>query len=213
MIADVDRLIVGEDAGLECKTASAYNADKWKNGEIPLHYILQCYHYMAVTGRRTWYIAAVILGSEFTYRKLTWDEGIISSLIEAEENFWNEYVAKGIMPPPDGSKACDEVLEKYFHTTRKAGSIELVGFDEQLKRRAEILDSISELQEEQKKIEQEIKMFMGENEFAANENYRVSWNRVDTTRLDTGRIKQERPEIYEDYVKVSSSRRFQIKVA
>jgi predicted phage-related endonuclease len=168
---------------------------------------------MAVTGRRTWYIAAVILGSEFTYRKLTWDEGIISSLIEAEENFWNEYVAKGIMPPPDGSKACDEVLEKYFHTTRKAGSIELVGFDEQLKRRAEILDSISELQEEQKKIEQEIKMFMGENEFAANENYRVSWNRVDTTRLDTGRIKQERPEIYEDYVKVSSSRRFQIKVA
>lgn len=35
MIADVDRLIVGEDAGLECKTASAYNADKWKDGEVP----------------------------------------------------------------------------------------------------------------------------------------------------------------------------------
>jgi putative phage-type endonuclease len=28
MIADVDRLIAGEDAVLECKTASAYNADK-----------------------------------------------------------------------------------------------------------------------------------------------------------------------------------------
>lgn len=56
MIADVDRLVVGEDAGLECKTASAYNADKWKDGEIPLHYIMQCYHYMAVTGKRTWYI-------------------------------------------------------------------------------------------------------------------------------------------------------------
>lgn len=38
MIADVDRLVVGEDAGLECKTASAYNADKWKDGDIPLHY-------------------------------------------------------------------------------------------------------------------------------------------------------------------------------
>lgn len=36
MIADVDRLIVGEDAGLECKTASAYNADKWADGNIPL---------------------------------------------------------------------------------------------------------------------------------------------------------------------------------
>lgn len=41
MIADVDRLVVGEDAGLECKTASAYNADKWKDGEIPLHYVMQ----------------------------------------------------------------------------------------------------------------------------------------------------------------------------
>lgn len=27
MYADVDRLIVGEDAGLECKTVSAYNAE------------------------------------------------------------------------------------------------------------------------------------------------------------------------------------------
>lgn len=40
MIADVDRLVVGEDAGLECKTASAYNADKWADGNIPLHYYL-----------------------------------------------------------------------------------------------------------------------------------------------------------------------------
>ena len=74
MIADVDRLVIGEDSGLECKTASAYNADKWKDGEIPLHYIMQCYHYMAVTGKRTWYIAAIILGREFVYRKLEWDD-------------------------------------------------------------------------------------------------------------------------------------------
>lgn len=62
MIADVDRLVAGEDAGLECKTASAYNTDKWKDGNIPLHYAMQCFHYMAVTGKRAWYIAAVILG-------------------------------------------------------------------------------------------------------------------------------------------------------
>ena len=44
MIADLDRVVVGEDAGLECKTASAYSADKWKEGQIPLHYVMQCYH-------------------------------------------------------------------------------------------------------------------------------------------------------------------------
>ena len=213
MIADVDRLVVGEDAGLECKTASAYNSDKWKDGEIPLHYIMQCYHYMAVTGKRAWYIAAVILGQKFIYRRLEWDAALISGLIEAERYFWMEHVEKGIMPDPDGSKACDEVLEQYFHTSRKESSIELVGFDERLDRREQILSQIAELEKEQKQIEQEVKLYMKENESAFSDNYRISWSSIETTRLDTKRIKEEKPELYQDYAKVSSSRRFQIKAA
>lgn len=213
MIADVDRLVIGEDAGLECKTASAYNADKWSDGEIPLHYIMQCYHYMAVTGKRTWYIACVILGREFTYRKLVWDDDLISQLRAIEGDFWNNHIVPKIIPGPDGSKVCDEVLEKYFHVAKKASSIELVGFDEKLERREEILAYIEELQLEQKQIEQEIKLFMQDHELAVNEHYRVSWSNVDTTRLDTKRIKQEKPEVYADYAKTTSSRRFSVKAA
>ena len=213
MIADVDRLVVGEDAGLECKTASAYNADKWKDGDIPLHYVMQCYHYMLVTGKRTWYIAAVILGKEFTYRKLEWDDELISRLIAVEKDFWQNHVMKGVIPPPDGSKACDEVIKQYFHTAKKASSVRLVGFDEKLKRREEILDYISELQEEQKQIEQEVKLYMGDNEFANSEKFCVSWKNIDSTKLDAKRIKSERPELYADYGKVSHSRRFEVRVA
>lgn len=213
MIADVDRLVVGEDAGLECKTASAYNADKWKDGEIPLHYIMQCYHYMAVTGKRTWYIAAVILGREFVYRKLEWDDDVIQQLIEIEQNFWENHVQKGILPNPDGTKVSDEILEQYFHTAKKSSIIELVGFDEKLSRREEILLQISELQKEQNRIEQEVKLYMQDNEMATSDSYRVSWSNVETARLDTKRIKLEKPEIYQDYAKVSISRRFQVKAA
>ncbi|WP_330585134.1 YqaJ viral recombinase family nuclease [Parablautia muri] len=213
MIADVDRLVVGEDAGLECKTASAYNADKWADGDIPLHYVMQCYHYMAVTGKKVWYIAAVILGREFTYRKLEWDDELIERLISIEDNFWNNHVVKGIIPPPDGSKVCDEVIQQYFHTARKASAIKLVGFDEKLRRREEILGFISELQEEQKQIEQEVKLFMQDNELASSEHFRVSWKNIDSTKLDAKRIKEEKPELYADYGKVSHSRRFEVKVA
>ena len=213
MIADVDRLVVGEDAGLECKTASAYNADKWKDGEIPLHYIMQCYHYMAVTGKRTWYIAAVILGREFVYRKLEWDDELIRQMIDIEQNFWENYVQKGILPNPDGTKVSDEILEQYFHTAKKASAIELVGFDEKLGRREEILLQIAELQKEQSRIEQEVKLYMQDNEMATSDSYRVSWSNVETSRLDTKRIKLEKPEIYQDYAKVSTSRRFQVKAA
>lgn len=213
MIADIDRLVVGEDAGLECKTASAYNADKWKDGDIPLHYIMQCYHYMLVTGKRTWYIAAVILGKEFTYRKLEWDDELINRLVSAEKDFWHNHVMKGIIPLPDGSKACDEVIRQYFHTAKQASSVRLVGFDEKLKRREEILDYISELQEEQKQIEQEVKLYMGDNEFANSEKFRVSWKNIDSIKLDVKRIKSEKPELYADYGKVSHSRRFEVRVA
>ena len=213
MIADVDRLIVGEDAGLECKTVSAYNEDKWKDGEIPFHYIMQCYHYMAVTGKRTWYIAAVILGRDFLYRKLEWDDALITRLIGAERHFWTEYVEKGVMPEPDGSEACDAVLAQYFHTAEKASTVELTGFDEELDRREEIVAQIAALEQEQKRIEQEVKLYMKEKERAASGRYRVSWSNVESTRLDIKRIRQEQPEIYQDYAKVSSSRRFLVRAA
>ena len=213
MIADVDRLVIGEDAGLECKTASAYNADKWKDGEIPLHYIMQCYHYMAVTGKRTWYIAAVILGREFTYRKLVWDDKLIAQLVSIEKNFWENHVAAGVLPSPDGSDICSEVLNEYFHSARKGSTIRLDGFDEKLKRRAEIMEQIGRLQQEQNSIEQEVKLYMQDNEYAASDNYKVSWSNVESTRLDSKRIREEQPDIYKTYAKQSVSRRFQIKAA
>ena len=213
MIADVDRLVIGEDAGLECKTASAYNADKWKDGEIPLHYIMQCYHYMAVTGKRTWYIAAVILGRGFIYRKLVWDDKLIAQLVSMEKDFWENHVAAGVLPSPDGSDICSEILNEYFHSARKGSTIRLDGFDEKLKRRAEIMEQIGRLQQEQNSIEQEVKLYMQDNEYAASDNYKVSWSNVESTRLDSKRIREEQPDIYKTYAKQSVSRRFQIKAA
>lgn len=213
MIADVDRLVVGEDAGLECKAASAYNTDKWKDGNIPLHYIMQCYHYMAVTGKRTWYIAAVILGREFTYRKLVWDNDLIAQMIAMEKNFWECHVVPRVLPSPDGSDICNEVLNEYFHAARKGSSIRLEGFEDKLRRRAEIMEQIERLKQEQGMIEQEVKLCMKENEYATSGNYRISWSSVQSTRLDTKRMKEEQPDIYRDYAVQSESRRFQVRAA
>lgn len=213
LFADVDRLIVGMDAGLECKTASAYSADKWKDGEIPAHYMIQCYHYMAVTGRRNWYLAVVILGKEFKYTKITWDDNVIQNLVAIEVNFWEQHVAKRVMPEPDGSKICDEVLEKYFRTSGDDTTVPLIGFDQKLKRRMEIDGLMKQLEREQKQIDQEVKLFMGEHERAASERYQVSWQNVPVFRLDTKKIKEEQPGIYRDYLRESSSRRFTVKIA
>ena len=213
MFADVDRLVVGEDAGLECKTASAYHSDKWKEGDIPPHYVIQCYHYMAVTGKKAWYLAVVILGVGFQYVKLTWDDDIIGSLIQVEQDFWEGHVVPRIMPDPDGSKTCDEVLEKYFRVSKKGSSIPLNGFDEKLKRRAELQALIGKMQTEQNQIDQEIKLYMKDSESAYSDCYRVNWSSVVSTRLDAKRLKEEKPEIYRDFSREVSSRRFTVKAA
>ena len=50
LLADFDRLIVGQKAGLECKTVSPFSADKWADGKIPARYMAQVNHYLAVSG-------------------------------------------------------------------------------------------------------------------------------------------------------------------
>ena len=54
---------------------------------------------------------------------------------------------------------------------------------------------------------------MGEAEIAENERYRISWKPVSSQRVDEKRLKEEKPEIYEKYRKVSRYRRFMVKAA
>ena len=159
------------------------------------------------------YVSVVILGQDFKYARIDRDDSLIEKLIAIEEAFWTQHIIPRIIPAPDGSKACDEVLEQYFHRARKESSIPLIGFDEKLNHRMELLRQIAELEQEQKRIEQEVKLFMQDNEIAASDNYKVTWSNVDTARLDTKRIKAEKPEVYQDFLKVTSSRRLTIKAA
>ena len=212
MLADVDRMIVGENAGLECKTASPFMADKWKDGNIPLHYQIQCYHYMSVMGVDAWYIAVLIYGREFKFYKLERDEELIADLIRIEKEFWENHVLKQQIPSPDGSKIADSVIAEYYKES-VSETIPLTGFNEKLKRRQELTEIIGKMDTEKKQIEQELKLYLGEAETAENEQYRVSWKSVFTNRLDEKRLKEEQPEIYEKYKKSVSSRRFTVKAA
>lgn len=212
MLADVDRMVVGENAGLECKTASPYMEDKWKDGNIPLSYQIQCYHYMAVCNADAWYLAVVIYGREFKYYKIERDEVVIADLIQIEKAFWENHVMKQQIPDPDGSKLADSVIAEYYKNSI-ADTIPLTGFNEKLERRQELSELIGRMDMEKKKIEQELKLYLGENERAENEQFMVSWKSVQSNRLDEKRLKEEEPEIYEKYKKSVSSRRFTVKAA
>ena len=212
MLADFDRMVVGEDAGLECKTASPYAADQWADGNIPLSYQLQCYHYMAVTGYSAWYIAVLIFGKEFKYYKLSRDPELEKDLVRIEKQFWEGYVIKNRIPEPDGSAEADKLIAAHF-AAQPGKKIDLVGFDMKLRRRQELIDTMSRMDTEKKKIDQELKLYMKEAEIAEDSVYRVTWKQVVSQRLDTDKLKTERPDIYQEYTKETQYRRLTVSAA
>lgn len=214
MIADVDRLVVGKEdglVGLECKTASPYSAEKWKDGAVPAHYLAQCHHYMAVLGASAWYIAVIIYGREFKYVRIERDEEIIQNLIRIEQDFWENHVIQKVMPDPDGTEATEQFINSYFAQSQELLSKPLIGFDDKLNRRAEIAALLDELTVEKRKIEQEVKTYLKEAEIAENENFFVSWKNSVSNRIDSARLKAEMPEVYEKFTKPVQSRRLLIR--
>ena len=210
MLADFDRLIVGEKAGLECKTVSPYSADKWSDGKIPMHYQMQVQHYLAVSGYECWYIAALIFGRDFIIRKIERDEELINNLTAIEENWWEKHIVENNIPEPDGSTAYTKLLNEYYHSDRDK-TVKLYGMDKTLERRGEIDSLIKKLNTEKEAIDQRIKINLEDASYGETEKYKVSWIDTVQNRIDSKKLKAENPDIYNGYLNEVHSKRFTVK--
>lgn len=167
---------------------------------------------MSVCNADAWYIAVLIYGREFKYYKIERDDKIIQNLIQLEEHFWKNHVLARRMPDPDGSKLADSVIaECYPDAVGK--SIPLTGFDDKIQRREEVESLLDKLETEKRQIDQELKLYLGEAETAENEHFRVSWKKMVSNRIDTKKLKEEKPEIYKAYLKECKGRRFTVCAA
>lgn len=82
-----------------------------------------------------------------------------------------------------------------------------------LNRRQDISEKMKQLEREKTQIEQEVKVFMDGCGEANSEHYRVVWQEIASECLDIKRLKQEKPEVYREYVQSRKSSRFTVKVA
>lgn len=212
LLANIDREIVGVDAGLECKTANAFKADEWQGDSVPDSYYIQCQHYMAVTGKSSWWIAALIGGNTFVYKEIKRNEEVIKAIVDTGREFWNLVETK-TMPAPDDSKACSEALKKLYQQSN-GKAIELPAeYGNAVIDYLKIKDQLTELESQKRGIENLLKDYMKDNEKATVGDRVVSWK---TTKpratFDSKTFKVDYPDLYEQYVKVGElSRRFEVK--
>ncbi|PEX43874.1 hypothetical protein COJ42_13515 [Bacillus cereus] len=212
MLANVDRLIVGEKIGLECKVASEYLKKEWEDEAVPAAYLLQCQHYMAVTGYEAWWIAVLIGGNKFVHKKIERDEELIQYLIDIEKDFWLNNVEKNEPPMFDGSDASTELL-KHLYPESIADSFVSLSKQEELliEARDQVDREIKVLQDQKAEYENKIKAKLGTNEAGGTENYKVYWKTYTTNRFDSKRFKAEHPDLFKQYAKESQARKFTVK--
>lgn len=141
MRANVDRLVIGENAVLECKTANMMKGSSYKKDEIPATYYYQCLHYMAVLGLDRVYLAVLVFSHGlYTFVIDRSDPQIqqdMEYLVQKEEEFW-KHVEDGTRPEIDGSEStADTVAALYGREPEDAQSfLDLTEMTPDFERRA-----------------------------------------------------------------------------
>ena len=97
---------------LEIKTVGSYSAEAWRDGRVPIAYVLQVLHYMSVTGYPRARIIALIGNREIIERTVQRDEEAIAAIEEAVDRFWNRCVVADRHPTPRSMGAdLEELVE------------------------------------------------------------------------------------------------------
>ena len=210
LLADFDRLIVGQKAGLECKTVSPFSADKWADGKIPAHYLAQVDHYLAVSGFDCWYVAALIFGRELVIHKIVTDKQVLFDLIDKEERFWTNHVVPQIPPAPNGCDCDTQQINQLYEVDDRDKTADLSALHGLLDKRQELSTRIEQMEQEKTAIEQQVKLKMQDAAYGTAPGYKVSWVSSESKRVDSQRLRKEQPDIFNQYSKNVSSRRFTI---
>lgn len=124
--ANIDRMLVGQKKGLECKTTGVFTDGWGKPGtdEVPESYLAQCMHYMIVTGCREWDLAVLIGGQKFSIYTINYDVDLAKNMIDMSIEFWDS-VKTGVAPPIEYAHRSTNDLIRRMYPGTNGQSVEL----------------------------------------------------------------------------------------
>lgn len=208
--ANIDRDVVGENAGLECKTMSGFAKYNLEDGEVPAQYYAQCQHYMMVKGYDKMYLAILVFQRGIYCLEVERNEEFIKELLAAEIDFWANYIEKDQMPAPDGSDASMEAIKQIYPSDINS-QMQLPNADAEIRRYLELGKAIKDIEEEKKKIQAQLCARLGDTGVGIDTEYACSWKSQVRASVDSAKLKKEFPEVYEKCKKTSEFRVFKAK--
>lgn len=139
MLATLDRVVLEPNnmvppTFLEIKTRSIFKSREYSLDPLRVEpkVLMQCYHYMVVTGTQTCHIAVLFGGQKLEWYFIERDPNLAANLIEIESRFW-EFVLKREPPPkkperssPAPSEELVVLLEKHKRISRVISELDSV---------------------------------------------------------------------------------------
>ena len=207
--ADVDRMVIGENAGLECKTTFSLDLKQFNGVEFPVQYYAQCVHYLAVTGAGRWYLAVLAYGRGFFTFVLERDQAEIDALMAAEADFW-KLVEQDTPPDADGSEATSAALREIFPISEQT-TADLFGRDTVLREYMRLKEDKKALDTRIGEIENTIKADMGEAESGLCGSFHISWKSQNRQTFQAKEFAKDHPSIdLAPYYKNTNLRPFKV---
>lgn len=208
-IANYDRLVVGEDSGLECKYTDSLNLKRYKNGEYPERFYAQCVHYLAVSGKKRWYLAVLIGNKEFKWFTIERDEEEIAALMGEEKKIY-ECIQTGTPPAVDGTESTTKAISHVFSESN-GEIVSLMGYEEAIQSFLSLKDQIDTLEKQKEEMANKIKAFMKEAEKGETNRYNVSWASSQRRTFDNKAFAADYANIdLAKYYKTTTSRAFRV---
>lgn len=207
--ADVDRMVMGENAGLECKTTFSLDLKQFNGVEFPVQYYAQCVHYLAVTGADRWYLAILAYGRGFFTFILERDQAEIDALMAAEAEFW-KLVEQDTPPDMDGSEATSVALQEVYPISEQT-TADLFGRDTVLREYMRLKEDKKALDTRLGEIENTIKADMGEAESGLCGSFHISWKSQNRQTFQAKEFAKDHPSIdLAPYYKNTNLRPFKV---
>jgi putative phage-type endonuclease len=208
-IANVDRVIVGENAILECKFTDSLNLKKYKNGEFPDRFYVQCVHYLAITGKKKAYLAVLIGNKEFKVFEIHRDQAEIDTLM-AEEKAFFELIKTDTAPATDGTNSTTETI-KTIYAESNEDSVNLFAYEDALNQYMAVQAQIKELEAIKDEMANKVKVFMGEAGKGETDRFKVSWTSSERNTFDAKTFALDHPNLdLSQYYKKSTVRTFKV---
>jgi putative phage-type endonuclease len=205
-------MIEDEPAVLEINTASVWAHRSGWDDALPPHYAAQGQWYMHLTGTKRCVFAVLVGGQHLEVRTVERSDHAIRLLLRECAKF-HSCLVTDTQPAPDGSKSSRDALNAIFPQAEPEQIVRLT------RKQMATVDELRALKEKASALDVQIaerenllRAAMGEAERAISPNDVdvVKWSNVVSHRVDTKRLKADRPDIAGEYTTETQSRRFTV---